>query len=93
MKYYKEMFNTQYTFQIIILGTIFMIASIFTLKELFTYLAFMCLFTGFDCVGFGNQINRTQRWDDETVLKPYRIMQSMFHVIIFYCNIPIGFVC
>jgi len=81
--YLKDIFKTQFTFQVVVLGTIFMIVSIFTLKEFFIYLSFMFLFTGFDCVGYGNQINRTQRWNDETVLKPYRIMQSMFHVIIF----------
>jgi len=90
----KDMFKTQYTFHIIILGVIFIVVSLFYEKEIFTYFAFMCLFTGFDCAGFGNQINRTKRWDDKTILIPYRIMQSMFHVIIFIAiYLYTGWIC
>ena len=80
--YYKEVLKTQYTFHIIALGALFAIASIFTLKEVFTYFAFICLFTGFDCIGFGNQINRTAQWNNLDILAPYRVMQTMFHVIL-----------
>jgi hypothetical protein len=80
---YKDFFKTQFTGLAFVLGLICIILSFFFYKELFTYLAFILMFTVFDVVGYGNMINRTQRWEDNTILIPYRIMQNMFMVIAF----------
>jgi hypothetical protein len=82
--YLKNVLRTQYTIHIIILGIMFIAVSIFTHKEFFTYLSFICLFTGFDCIGFGNQINRAQQWNNLDVLVPYRVMQNMFMFMTFF---------
>ena len=87
--YIKNMLKTQFTIQLLMLGIVFMIASIFECREVFTYLAFVCFFTVFDVVGFGNMIaipswaGVIDRGEDQTILTPYRIMQNMFMIIIF----------
>jgi hypothetical protein len=81
--YIKNMLKTQYTIQMLIAGIVFMIGSIFVFREVFTYVAFICFFTTFDVCGYGNMIELTERYEDQTILTPYRIMQNMFMVIIF----------
>jgi hypothetical protein len=86
--YIKQMLKNQYTIHVLIAGIIFMLVSIFACREIFTYLAFICFFTVFDVAGYGNMIampsaNGDERWFDQTILVPYRIMQNMFMVIIF----------
>ena len=81
--YIKNMLKTQYTIQVLIVGILFMVASIFVFREIFTYVAFICFFTVFDVCGYGNMIELTGRYEDQTILTPYRIMQNMFMVIIF----------
>jgi hypothetical protein len=86
--YIKNMLKTQFTIQLLMLGIVFMIASLFAFKEVLTYVAFICFFTTFDVCGYGNMIepssdNGTIRWEDQTILTPYRIMQNMFMVMIF----------
>ena len=86
--YIKNMLKTQFTIQLLMLGIVFMIASLFAFKEVLTYVAFICFFTTFDVCGYGNMIelpsaNGTIRWEDQTILTPYRIMQNMFMIIIF----------
>ena len=88
MNYYKNLIKTQFTFHTFMIGMICMIASIFTHREILTYLTFICFFSVFDVVGYGNMIqipsaNGNVRWEDNTILVPYRIMQNMFMVITF----------
>jgi len=83
MNNYKIFFKTQLTGVTFIIGIIAMVISIFTYREILTYITFICLFTVFDVVGYGNMIELTGRFEDNTILTPYRIMQNMFMVITF----------
>jgi hypothetical protein len=88
MDYYKNLFKTQFTGLAFVIGIIAMIISIFTYREILTYIAFINLFAVFDVVGYGNMIampsaEGVERWYDETILVPYRIMQNMFMVLAF----------
>ena len=81
--YIKNMLKTQLTIQLLMLGIVFMVASIFAWKDVLTYVAFICFFTTFDVCGYGNMIELTEKYEDQTILTPYRIMQNMFMAIIF----------
>jgi hypothetical protein len=80
---YKDFFKTQFTGLAFVLGIICIALSFFMQKELFTYVAFILLFTVFDVVGYGNMIELIERYEDNTIKIPYRIMQNMFMVITF----------
>jgi len=89
MNYYKNLFKTQYTGLAFVLGLACIILSSFQWsvfsfqKSIFVYASFILLFAVFDTVGYGNMIHLTARWNDETIVTPYRIMQNMFMVVTF----------
>ena len=83
MNYWSNIIKTQYTFQVFLLGAVSIVVSVFTGRELFTYIAFVVLFTVFDVAGYGNMVHLTERWYDEKIIIPYRIMQNMFMVLSF----------
>lgn len=88
MNHYKNLFKTQFTGFAFIIGIIAMIISIFMHREILTYVSFILLFAVFDVVGYGNMIalpsaSGNVRWNDNTILVPYRIMQNFFMVLAF----------
>ena len=79
----KNLFTKQYTGYVFILALVCLGLSFFYYKNVFTYATFIFLFTVFDVVGYGNMIGIYGRWDDQTIIAPYRIMQNMFMVMTF----------
>jgi hypothetical protein len=79
--YTKNLIKTQFTIHMFLLCILTLIASFFVMKEFFTYVTFILLFNTFDVIGYGNMINVRQDWENDGIIKPYRIMQTLFQIV------------
>lgn len=83
MKYFKNIFKTQFTIHALIIGVAFLILTAVSNQDIYTFVSFILLFTVFDVFGWGNVIHLNQRWNDESITKPYRVMQNSFMIVSF----------
>jgi len=83
MSYFKNILKTQYTIHALIIGIVFFILTAVYNQDIFTFISFILLFTVYDVFGWGNAVHLKQRWNDESITKPYRVMQNSFMVVSF----------
>ena len=83
MNYFKNIFKTQYSIHALAIGIVFFILTGIYNQDIYTFVSFILLFTAFDAFGWGNAVHLKQRWSDESITKPYRVMQNSFMVVSF----------